>query len=126
MKPTARMLTPVFAVVLLVPGLLAALSACAMADCELAPMAPMAPMAAGEHDCCPPAAAAIAADCCAAKIDSPAASAKVPEPLGAAGLQLSTVLAIVPPDLPVHGRLATPAASRAPLESLAQGCILRI
>jgi hypothetical protein len=128
MKLPVRILASALALALAVPGLLAALSVCAMADCgpAMSAMPPMAAMPAGGHDCCPPAAAAIAADCCAAAFESPAASPKVPEPLVAAGLQPSTVLATVPPGLPPHGRLATPAASRAPLDSLAQGCILRI
>jgi len=117
------MLALVFAVVLLVPGLLAALSACAMAECG----PPMPVVSAAGHDCCPQATTEIGADCCPLSLASPAAPPKLPERLDASATPIVTAVAAAqPPSAPVAGSGVAAAPPQLQLDSLAQGCILRI
>jgi len=120
MKLPVHILTPALAIALLLPGLVAVLPVCAMPDCGPA-------MVRAEHDCCPAAAATIAAACCKQRLEAPAVPPNLPEPPAAADPATFTVVtATVPVATQAAGFRTASAGPPLPLDSLAQSCILRI
>ncbi len=121
MRPFAKLLAVAVAVALLLPGLAAALVACAMADCPM-----MDGGGAGTHDCCPPAPATLSMECCA---HAPTARTAAPvqpkiDPSSMVAVAVVSSVAIAEPAF-AAGFLPDRRQPPPPLDCLARTCVLR-
>jgi len=121
MTPFAKLLAVALSVALLLPGLAAALVACAMADCPM-----MDGGGSGAHDCCPPAPATVSMDCCEHAPVARDAAPVLPEKDG------STIVAVVDDSATGFAEPQVVASFRPdrrqthpPLDCLARTCVLR-
>ena len=116
-----RSLATALVLALLLPGFAAAAPPCAMKACEME-------MTAGDHDCCPPAPAALDTPCCEQSHAAPATPARSAERSDAGPLATaasSATFAVLPPR-PLASAHAPATGCLQPLDRLALGCVLRI